>query len=72
MDADAPNPVLQSAIPHGTVVLDLLARVVSLGSLPGVIGRSLEGDSRLPLGVFPLGVWGHSESFFQGLNPNRN
>ena len=33
---------------------------------PGAAGRSLGGVSRVPPGAFTEGVWGHSESIFQG------
>ena len=46
MGADVPNPAFQRDIPHGTVIIDLLLKVVFFGSFRGTISDLIWGPYR--------------------------
>ena len=44
------NPAFQRAIPHGTVIIDLLAKVIIFGPLRGTISDLIWGSFRTSFG----------------------
>ena len=57
MSPDGPKPAFQRAIPHGTVIIDLLLKVVIFGPFRGSI-------SELIWGSFRSSFWEHFGAHF--------
>ena len=66
MDVDAANPAFPRAIPHGTVIIDLLLKVVIFGPSPGRLRAVPWRGFQSPSGDIFGGCLGTSGKHFSG------